>query len=103
MSRSIAGPIIIAGFALGVHSVKESGSPKLGDKHKKLGVALFVLYLAQVMGGLIIHFFKPTWSPKLFRKPVQNYFHAIVGILIMALAFYQVSSPNEAELWTFIE
>lgn len=89
---SVAGPIIIAGWAMGVHSVKQAESPKLGDTHKKLGVALFVLYLAQVMGGLIVHFFTPAWSPKILRRPVQNYMHAIMGIVIIALAFWQVST-----------
>ena len=56
---------------------------------QRIGLALLILYLFQVLGGLVIHYFK---TPKLFkgRRPPQNYVHAILGLTILALAFYQV-------------
>ena len=61
------------------------------DTHMKWGIAIFVLYLFQVSLGAIIHFFKiPSLARKGIRAP-QNYFHALLGIFIIGIAFYQVS------------
>jgi len=68
----------------------------LNDVHKKWGVAIFVLYFAQGALGFIIHKLKPKNS---LRRPLQNYLHAIVGLLIIGLAFYQVKSGFDTE-WT---
>ncbi|OCH88655.1 hypothetical protein OBBRIDRAFT_71335 [Obba rivulosa] len=84
----LAGPIIIAGVSLGAHAVKQSGTPPLADTHKKLGIALFVLYLAQVAGGLFVHFVKVR-TFTIIGRSLQNYLHAFMGLLIIALAFYQ--------------
>lgn len=47
------------------------------------------MYVIQLVGGIVIHYFK---TPSLFRghRPPQNYMHAILGLAIIALAFYQV-------------
>ncbi|KZS98628.1 hypothetical protein SISNIDRAFT_404495 [Sistotremastrum niveocremeum HHB9708] len=84
---AIAGPVIGLGLALGVLSVIESGAPHLNDPHKKLGVALLALYVAQCSLGAFIHFIK---NPERKRRPAQNYAHAILGLTIIALALYQV-------------
>ncbi|KZP30307.1 hypothetical protein FIBSPDRAFT_917134 [Athelia psychrophila] len=90
----LSGPIIVAGVALGIHSVDASGGMHLDDTHKKLGVALFVLYFVQLLGGAVIHFFKPKNST---RRPAQNYAHAFLGLLIIALAFWQVRTGYRSE------
>lgn len=82
---AVAGPLIIAGFALGIDATP-SGTHLLST-HKKLGVALFVLYFAQVTYGALVHFVK---SPNRTKRPPQNYGHAIFGLLIIGLAYYQV-------------
>jgi len=84
----VAGPIIVAGFALGVQSVQEAGSGHLNDRHKQCGLVLFILYFVQSTFGLVIHKFKPRSSIK--RRPLHNYLHPILGLLIIALALYQV-------------
>ena len=56
---------------------------------QKIGLALLILYLFQLTLGVIIHFFK-TPSFMGGRRPPQNYVHAILGLVIIALAFYQV-------------
>ena len=62
----------------------------LDDDHKKWGVAIFALYFVQCSLGAVIHWVKPSsWTVKK-KRPVQNYFHAVLGILVIALAFYQV-------------
>lgn len=59
--------------------------------HKQSGVAIFVLYLAQLAFGASIHYFKPkAWAKGQGRRPYQNYFHAVTGLLIIALAMFQV-------------
>jgi hypothetical protein len=52
-----------------------------------VGIVLLVLYLAQCSLGAIIHWFKPR---SFIGRPPQNYLHAILGLLIIGLAFYQV-------------
>ncbi|KAJ3563308.1 hypothetical protein NP233_g9019 [Leucocoprinus birnbaumii] len=90
---ALAGSTIVIGFALGVQAVNQAGVEHLDDRHKvkpnnmRLGVALFVLYFAQCGLGAIIHRFKPKG---INYRPPQNYFHAIFGIFIVALALYQV-------------
>jgi hypothetical protein len=54
---------------------------------KKIGLALFLLYIFQALYGLIIHFVK---SPNRKKRPIQNYGHAVVGLGLIALALYQV-------------
>lgn len=83
-------PIIVPGVALGIAAVHKAGAPHLNDDHMKWGVAIFVLYFIQLILGDIIHRFKPrSWSVDK-RRPIQNYAHALLGLLIIALAFYQV-------------
>lgn len=62
---------------------------------QKLGIALFVLYFAQLTSGAVIHFFKfPARSP---RRPAQNYLHALTGLLLIALAAYQARTGYRRE------
>jgi len=93
----IAGPIIYAGWSYG-HSA--TGELFTGgnwhDRHKRIGLALLLLYLVQLTGGLIIHFFKmPNFRGG--RRPPQNYFHAILGLTIIGLAFYQAHFGLKSE------
>ncbi|EDR00571.1 uncharacterized protein LACBIDRAFT_313222 [Laccaria bicolor S238N-H82] len=91
---ALAGPSIVIGIALGIQSVAEAGATHLNDSHKKYGVAIFILYLLQCGVGAIIHWVKASDRT---RRPFQNYFHAIFGLLIIALAFYQVHSGYKVE------
>ncbi|KIK03483.1 hypothetical protein K443DRAFT_131315 [Laccaria amethystina LaAM-08-1] len=93
---ALAGPSIVIGIALGIQSVAEAGATHLNDSHKRYGVAIFILYLLQCGLGAIIHWVKASDRT---RRPLQNYFHAIFGLLIIALAFYQVHSGYKVE-WT---
>ncbi|KAI0661383.1 CBD9-like protein [Cubamyces menziesii] len=93
----LAGPVIVTGVGLGIGAVAKAKAPHLDDDHKKWGVAIFVLYFAQIALGAIIHFFKPTSWTVGKRRPLQNYMHAVFGILIVGLAFYQVRSGFRTE------
>jgi len=68
----IAGPVIIAGWVFGYRStaILNTGG-NWSDIHKRTGLALLILYLFQVFGGMIIHVFK---TPRLMsgRRPPQT-------------------------------
>jgi len=83
----LAGPVIVAGVACGIQAVVKDGSGHVNDTHKKLGISLFVLYFVQVGLGGFIHWVKP----KVYRGRLpQNYLHAVVGLVLIGLALYQV-------------
>ena len=84
-------PIIVSGVALGFAAVHKAGVDHLSDDHMRWGLAIFVLYFCQLILGEFIHIVKPrSWTVDK-RRPPQNYFHAVFGLLIIALAFYQAS------------
>lgn len=87
VQAGLAGPFIIAGFALGMSVVADSGGAHFDDKHMIIGLILFILYICQALYGLIIHLIK---SPNRKKRPVQNYGHAILGLSLISLALYQV-------------
>lgn len=62
---------------------------------QRLGLAVFILYLVQVFIGTVIHKFKPKSAA--IRRPLQNYFHVVLGILIIILSFVQVRSGYKVE------
>lgn len=57
-------------------------------------MAIFVLYFVQAASGAAVHYFKPRNST---GRPLQNYLHAVGGLLIIALAFYQVRTGFRTE------
>lgn len=76
---------------MGIAAVHKAGAQHLSDTHMKWGVVLFALYFIQLVIGEFIHLVKPrSWTVEK-RRPIQNYFHAGLGLVIIALAFYQVS------------
>ncbi|KAF7376657.1 CBD9-like protein [Mycena sanguinolenta] len=89
----IAGPIIIAGIAMGFKASGPVGY-KLMDNHKKTGIVLFGLYCAQCLVGALIHFLKPRNATS---RPPQNYFHAVLGLAIIALSMYQIRTGYRTE------
>ncbi|KAK7677533.1 hypothetical protein QCA50_019539 [Cerrena zonata] len=43
------------------------------------------------------HFVKPRSFTVERKRPLQNYFHAVLGLIIIALAFYQVRTGFKTE------
>ena len=76
---------------MGIQSVSTAGAMHLDDDHKKWGVAIFALYFVQCSLGAVIHWVKPSSWTVNKKRPMQNYLHAVFGLLIIGLAFYQVS------------
>ncbi|KAH9485363.1 Cytochrome b561 and DOMON domain-containing protein [Psilocybe cubensis] len=70
---ALGGPVILIGIILGIAAVSQSKAMHLDDDHK---------------------------NPNRVRRPPQNYLHAVVGLAIIGLAFYQVHSGFDHE-WTF--
>lgn len=82
----LAGPLVLAAFIVVVTAVKQHGLGHFNDTHKRVGLALFVMYIVQCAIGAFIHFVKS----KRMRRPPQNYLHAVLGLAIIGLALYQV-------------
>ncbi|EJD02578.1 CBD9-like protein [Fomitiporia mediterranea MF3/22] len=98
----VAGTLIVIGVALGIAAVSKAGANHLNDDHKRWGIAIFVLYFAQCALGGIIHFVKsPPKADGTRTRPPQNYAHAILGLLVIGLAFYQVRTGYREE-WPLI-
>ncbi|KAJ7872786.1 hypothetical protein B0H14DRAFT_3131444 [Mycena olivaceomarginata] len=94
------GPIVLTAFALGYQATNIAGVPHFVDPHQKTGLALFVMYLIQVLLGFFIHWVKfPSRFPG-GRAP-QNYLHAILGLAIIALACFQTHFGMWNE-WPFV-
>jgi len=91
---AIAGTIIVVGIALGIGAVASSGSAHLNDVHKRWGIVILFLYLAQCGLGAFIHWVKPK---NRIGRPPQNYAHAVIGLTIIGLAFYQVRTGYKTE------
>ena len=90
-------PIIVTGVALAIAEVNREGGPHFDDNHERWGIAIFVLYFAQLLFGALAHWWKPKYAGPGFRRPVHNYFHAIFGLLIIAISFYQVRHRDSSE------
>jgi hypothetical protein len=68
------------------HKVK---SPQPLTIQQRVGYAILGLYIAQIVIGLFIHVVRVPFL-FIFHRPPQNYFHAILGLVILAMAGYQV-------------
>ncbi|KII92708.1 hypothetical protein PLICRDRAFT_481813 [Plicaturopsis crispa FD-325 SS-3] len=91
---AIAGPIIVSGVALGISAVQTDDGMHVNDTHKRWGIAIFVLYFVQCGAGAVIHRFKPSTNG---RRPIQNYVHALMGLTLIAFAFYEVRTGYSQE------
>ncbi|KAJ7656194.1 hypothetical protein B0H17DRAFT_956176 [Mycena rosella] len=106
----IAGPVITAGVVLGFQATEKTGSTPSTD-HKasrltasirhftKIGIVFLALYFMQCFRGTFIHYVKP----KSGGRPLQNYFHGIVGLIIIALGMYQIRTDYKEEWPSFSE
>ncbi|KAF8899494.1 hypothetical protein CPB84DRAFT_1825362 [Gymnopilus junonius] len=91
---AIAAPVIVIGIVLGIAAVQSSGALHFGDSHRKYGIGILVLYLAQCTLGGIIHFVK---KKNRTRRPIQNYLHGVVGLVTIGVAMYQIYNGFHSE------
>jgi len=89
----ISAPIVVIGFVLAI-TIAHVGGPIISNTHTQVGILLFCLYAVQCLLGGVIHFVKPK-NPT--GRPIQNYAHAVLGITIIGLAFYQVRTGYSKE------
>lgn len=76
--------LIIIGLALGISFIQMTGRPHLVNTHEKLGIAIFVLVIVQVLLGELAHYINVKKSMR------TGYVHAPLGILLFALAIWQI-------------
>ncbi|RXW24173.1 hypothetical protein EST38_g1673 [Candolleomyces aberdarensis] len=93
INMALAGPIIALGWVLGPISVYQAGVPHLNDAHKICGVIFIFLYAAQVLLGRFIHRRRvESTAPITKPHPPLNILHVVIGLLLIAFAFFQVRS-----------
>ncbi|TFL01526.1 hypothetical protein BDV98DRAFT_506686, partial [Pterulicium gracile] len=71
--------------------------------HQRIGLALLILYIFQLMLGAFIHFVKlPRSGNAVQGRPLQHYLHAVLRLLILGLAAYQVHYRLTIEWYTWL-
>lgn len=108
----LAIPVIASGWFLAVAGIVKKEGRHFDDTHKVIGLVLIGAYALQLLLGIHIHIFKPKGGRQprpiplsavgkrsnVFQlivtsgRPLQNYSHAIIGLAIIALSFYQVGA-----------
>jgi len=83
----ITGPVVVTGIALAVAAVQQHGGTHFSDRHKLVGLIIFIFYILQCSLGAFVHFVK---NANRTRRPPQNYLHAVFGLSIIGLSLYQV-------------
>ncbi|KAJ7470558.1 hypothetical protein FB451DRAFT_341497 [Mycena latifolia] len=86
----VALPVIAGGFVLGPLAVLDRQAKHFADAHQICGMLLFALYIGQLFLGRYNHARRAV--PGRLPHPPSNILHAVVGILTIALAFFQVRS-----------
>ncbi|GAV98690.1 hypothetical protein LENED_000083 [Lentinula edodes] len=96
----LSGPVIFAAWYYGWKTSNVLGLGHFLDPHQKMGLALLILYVLQLLLGLFTHFIKlrSPFGPGT-RSP-QNYFHVFLGLVILVLAAEQVHYGLYIE-WAF--
>ncbi|KAJ7587192.1 hypothetical protein C8J56DRAFT_92761 [Mycena floridula] len=92
----ISGPVIFVGWSMGYNEANKLETPHFTDPHQKMGLVLLIMYVVQILVGLFIHFVK-IHTLGAGRRPMQNYFHAVLGLAILALAASQVHYGLQTE------
>ncbi|KAJ8075840.1 hypothetical protein PM082_021472 [Marasmius tenuissimus] len=86
----VAGPVIFTGWYYGWKSAEELQTGHFIDPHQKMGLALLILYVAQLLVGIFVHWVKTPSPFGTGTRPPQNYFHGFLGLAIFVLAASQV-------------
>ncbi|KAK0228359.1 hypothetical protein IW262DRAFT_1350516 [Armillaria fumosa] len=85
----IALPVILIGWGLGPVAVFDAQATHFLDSHQICGALLLLLYFLQAALGRYIHNRKGLSA---LRHPPSNVLHAILGLTLLCLAFFQVRS-----------
>nr|GAT61218.1 predicted protein [Mycena chlorophos] len=86
----VALPVIALGWVMGPVTVHNANGAHLSDAHKICGVLLLLLYVAQLLLGRYIH--AKHAVPGRALHPPNNILHVLLGLCVVALAFFQVNS-----------
>ncbi|KAK0210567.1 hypothetical protein DFS33DRAFT_1251475 [Desarmillaria ectypa] len=85
----LALPVIVIGWILGPVAVFDAQATHFLDSHQIGGALLLLLYFLQVALGRYIHNRKGLST---LRHPPSNVLHAILGLTLLCLAFFQASA-----------
>lgn len=99
MQLFLSGPVIFAGWYYGYQTTKLLELGNFQDPHEKMGLALLILYVIQLVIGLFTHFVKLRSPFGPGTRPPQNYFHVLLGLVILALAASQVRRFSRLCFW----
>lgn len=98
-----AGPVIVIGVGLGVAGVQGRKDRHFLTTHEKVGIGLFALYIAQVFLGVFVHWMRvrtslsSPYGAAPWKRPIQNYVHVIIGLLLIGASMYQVRTGYKVE------
>ncbi|KAH9963750.1 hypothetical protein BC827DRAFT_1190607 [Russula dissimulans] len=83
----VASPLVFAAWGMAARAKHISHYPM--DHHKRVGYAIISLYIAQLLLGAFIHFVRVPFL-FVFHRPPQNYFHMVLGAVILTMSAYQI-------------
>lgn len=92
----LALPVITLGCVLGLMAVIQHESDHFSNAHEICGVVLVGLYYAQIFLGRYIHRRREKATVPLKPHPPLNIAHVVLGLAIIALAFFQIRSGLDA-------
>ncbi|KAK4052788.1 hypothetical protein OIV83_002075 [Microbotryomycetes sp. JL201] len=93
----LAAAMVIASFGIGVYV---TGDNHFEDTHQIVGLVLFILFVLQVIGGIVAHNRKFIVNPHaklptLSNKGPVRYGHIVLGLAVVALGWFQVHEGFE--------
>ncbi|PFH52356.1 hypothetical protein AMATHDRAFT_139927 [Amanita thiersii Skay4041] len=89
MNMLVALPVITIGWLLGPVAVFQHQAEHFLDAHQICGVLLLALYYLQITLGRYIH---RNRAMNVRPHPPSNILHVVLGLTVIALAFFQVRS-----------
>jgi len=88
--NTISLALFIAGFAISVATTKKEEQPHFSNPHRRMGLAMFIMAILQVIGG-IVRPHNPLEGEK--KKPVRvgwEVGHRVLGVSLLACGFWQM-------------
>jgi hypothetical protein len=79
--------IAVVGIALGIAAVNNVDDKHFASTHQQVGLVLLVLLGIQISLGILAHH---LFNPDRVRRPIQNIAHLLLGILLVALGFFNI-------------
>mmetsp|Transcript_2297 Transcript_2297/g.4884 ORF Transcript_2297/g.4884 Transcript_2297/m.4884 type:complete len:309 (-) Transcript_2297:295-1221(-) len=88
--NTISLALFIAGFAISVATTNKEEQPHFSNPHRRMGLAMFIMAILQVIGGIVRPHNPPEGEKK---KPVRvgwEVGHRVLGVSLLACGFWQM-------------